>query len=254
MEKTVPLHKAKHKEVHITPRASFADIANKNWMSLTIDELAAAASSFPIVFIKDADTGSLHCVALLAFEAGLNLYCAENNQNWEGVYVPTAIMRSPFSLGPDPDHDNNLMIYVDENSHQLSKTSGNALYDSYGAETGFLKSINKQLTDYIELEALSQNFTSTLLKHDLLKEIELLIKFDSNRTKRVKGLYTIDEEIMKNLDEKVILSFFKQNLFVPIYAMLSSITQFNRLLRLHNNVIGEKIVSLNMHVAAGEEL
>jgi hypothetical protein len=146
------------------------------------------------------------------------------------------------------------MIYLDKSSQQVSQTTGNALYDSDGIETGFLKGINKQLAQYVELELLSQKFVSTLLAHNLLKEIELLIKFDSQRTKRVKGLYTIDEEILKNLDEKNILTLFKQNFFVPMHALLSSITQFNRLLRLHNNVAAEKIVNLNMRVAGGEEL
>ncbi|WP_371194832.1 SapC family protein [Glaciecola sp. SC05] len=254
MKNAVPLNNTAHKNVKITPRTSFTDVADKNSIALTVDELSAAASSFPIVFIKDASTGSFHCVALFVFEGTQNLYCSQNNEHWEGVYVPSSMRREPFSLGPDPDQDKTLMIYIDESSAQFSKTDGNALFAEDGTETGFLKSINAQLSEYFNSELLSQNFASTLLEKDLLKEIELLIKFDSERTKRVKGLYTIDEDALNKLDEETVLAFFKQNFFVPIYSMLNSITQFNRLLRLHNNVSSEKIVSLNMRAAGGEKL
>lgn len=251
MKNAVPLNNVTHQHIRITPRASFADVADKNSMALTVNEVAAAASSFPIVFVKDGNSGNFHCVALFAFEAGQNLYCTDDNKQWEGVYVPAAMQREPFSLGPDPQHDKTVMIYLDDNSEQISSTDGNALYDKDGLETGFLKSINKQLSDYFDAELLSQNFIKILLAHNLLKEIELLIKFNSDRTKRIKGIYTIDEEKLAALDNETVLAFFKQNLFVPIYAALSSITQFNRMLRLQNTATAEKIVNLNMR-AAGE--
>jgi len=254
MKNVVPLNKIKHHELSIAPRKSFSDVAKTNSIELTVDELSAAASSFPIAFIKDPNSGNFHCVALLAFEAGLNLYCAENPEHWEGVYVPSAMRREPFSLGPDPDLDKNLIVYIDENSQQISKTEGNSLYDIEGGETGFLKSINKQLSDYYNAELQSQNFLATLLDNKLLKEIELLIKFESDRTKRIKGLYTINEELLRSLDNETIVTFFEQNFFVPIYSMLNSITQFNRLMRLHNKVSSERISNLNMRSVDGDAL
>lgn len=252
MTNLVPLNNVQHKGVKIVSRSNFSDVANKNSMSLTAEEIAAAASSFPTVLIKDANTATFHCVALFGFEAGQNLFCIDGASRWEGLYIPMAIQRAPFSLGPDPEQDKTLMLYLDEGSEQISQHSGSALYEENGVETAFLKSVTKQMSDYFNAELVTQKFVSTLLEKDLVKEIELLIQFDSERTKRIKGLYTINEEKLNELDEETVVAFFKQNFFVPIYAMLNSITQLNRLFRLHNNVASEKILSLNMR-AVGDD-
>ena len=92
-----------------------------------------------------------------------------------------------------------------------------------------------------------------MLENKLLKEIELMVAYQDDNIKRVKGLYTIDEEALSKLDSDTILSFFKRNLFIPIYAMLGSLTQFNRLMKLNNqNDTLRKITRLQMRTPEKE--
>ncbi|WP_395339130.1 SapC family protein [Ningiella sp. W23] len=243
-----------HKATKVAQREDFADFSDENLLSITIDEFAHAASSFPLVFIKNGNTGEFHSCALTGFEAGNNVYCATDNTQWEGIYVPKVIRRVPFSLGLDPNADKSLTVYVDENSSALSTEHGQALFDEQGEETAFLKSVKQELVHFYNAELASQAFIKTLLDNKLLKEIEVIMQFDSSRSKRIKGLYTIEEEQLAALDESTIASFFKQQYFAPIYTMLASITQLNRMLRLHNQCMPEKITSLNMRVASKDDL
>lgn len=253
-KKPVPLKFENHKNTSVIPRKGFEDYANENLLPLTANEFSSAASSFPIVFIKNGKTGQFQSIAMSAFEAGNNLYCNSTDAQWEGVYVPQVIQREPFTLGADPNDDKTLIVYLDENSGLLHKSEGDNLFEKNGDESTFLKGVHKQLGDYYQAELASHAFTKALLENNLLKEIELSINFDSQRSKRIKGLYTVDEEKLSSLDEPSIVTFFQKGYLVPIYAMLNSITQFNRLLSMHNKRMDEKVVNLKMHVADGDEL
>lgn len=244
-----PFDLAKHGKLKIVEKSTFTHTKHQQFVALTVDEFAQAASSYPLVFLKDSRTGDFQSVALLGFEQGQNLYLSDSG--WAGVFVPFSINKDPFSLGPTDGDNSKLTLYIDESSDNISQSEGITLVDSQG-ESGFLKGVQQKLSSYLHNQMISNKLVKLLSEKALLKEIELLVQFDSARQKRIKGLYTIDEDALKNLDEDSIQTFFKANYFVPIYAMLSSITQFNRLLQLHNVNCKEKIVKLQMR-AAGEQ-
>ncbi|WP_100657627.1 SapC family protein [Alteromonas flava] len=254
MSKTTPLNAESHAKTKVKPREDFLDVNNQNFISLTADEFSSAASSFPIMLIKNGQNGQFHAIALTAFEEGQNLFCGQAGQQWEGVYIPKAMQRVPFVLGPDPDKENSVTTHLIDENPRVNEQDGQALFDESGQATGFLQGVEKQLADFYHMERATQQFIKALLTHNLLKEYEVLVRFASDRTKRIKGFYNIDEERLNSLSVEVAADFFKQGFFAPIYAMLSSVTQFNRLLRLQNNQSDDSIVQLNMRAAQEDEL
>lgn len=251
MKNPVLLDPTKHQHLKITDQADFSVTANEQFVPLTVEEFAQAASSFPVMLLKDGQSGQFRSVAFLGLEANQNLYWQADTGVWEGVYVPQRIVREPFSLGPAPGDEKTLTLYIDENSKKVSEKEGLALFDN-DEPTAFLQGVQNKLSEYFNNEMVTKDFVQQLLAHELLREMELLIRFATDRTKRVKGLYTIDEEKLRALDEQTVLQFHKQNYFMPIHSMLSSITQFNRMLRLNNGNSQYEAIS-NLQMRAVEE-
>lgn len=64
--------------------------------------------------------------------------------------------------------------------------------------------------------------------------MELSVQLSTNDKKRLVGLYSVDEKKLQALSDDKVLDFHKRGLFVPMHAMLSSLSQINRLAQLRN--------------------
>ena len=81
---------------------------------------------------------------------------------------------------------------------------------------------------------MTENFVKELEQNGLLQELELNVDLASGEKKKLTGLFTINEEKIKTLSDEKVIDFHKRGLFVPIYAMLGSLGQINRLVQLRN--------------------
>jgi hypothetical protein len=249
MPQYVLLDPTKHQTVKIKKHADFAFAQKQHHSALVVHEFASAASSFPIVLMKDNETGQFRSVAMFSLISGENSFY--NKDEWQGVHVPYAFLRHPFELGPDPEQDKTLTLYLDEKSEYLSDTHGEALYADNQASL-FLQSVQSKMAEYYQQERLSHDFIQCLLGLNLLKEIELLVDYSDSKKNRIKGIYTIDEEALRQLSDESVLALNKQNYLLPIHAMLSSLSQINRLIKLHNKHAEPKINGVQMRVNAEE--
>lgn len=252
MQKTKPVHPDQHAKIKVKKRIDFNELAQQQFSALTAQEFAQAASSYPVVMLKDGQSGLFVSVALWGIEAGQNLLFNPTNNHWDAVHLPNEIQCQPFSIGPAVEEANTLTMHINEASELVQEIEGSALFDSEG-ESAFLKSMQAKLAEHYQHQVFTRDFINLMLENKLLKEIELIVAYQDDKIKQVKGLYTIDEEALSKLDSDTILSFFKRNLFIPIYAMLGSLTQFNRLMKLNNqNDILPKITRLQMRTPEKE--
>lgn len=222
-----------HQHLRIKDNIDFEVLADRQFAPLCAHEFAQAASSYPVVMLKDGQSGVFVGVGLWGFQAQQNVLFNANDNSWNAVHLPNDIQCAPFSLAPAPDQSNTLSVHINVQSPLVQTAEGHALFDQDG-ETAYLKSIQSKLAQHYQHQVFTRDFINLLLEKNLLKEIEIVLAYQDERIKRVKGLYTINEEALAELDEATIVSFFKRNLFVPIYAMLGSLTQFNRLMKLYN--------------------
>jgi len=249
MSNYVLLDPEKHQDIKIKPHSNFAFSKNQHHASLVVHEFGAAASSFPVVYMKEPTQGQFRAVGLLGLVAGHNVFFTE--QEWLAVHVPSAFLRAPFELGPDPEKDKTLTIYINEQSDYVNNSQGEALFQN-GEPSQFLHQVQDKMSEYYQQEQVSHEFTQKLLFLSLLKEIELIINFSDGKKTRVKGIYTIDEEALRKLPDTDIVELNKQNYLLPIHAMLSSLVQVNRLIKHHNHCSENTILGVQMRANAGE--
>lgn len=249
MSNFVLLDPAVHQDIKIKAHSNFAFSKNQNLVSLVVHEFGAAASSFPVVYLKEPQQGQFRAVAMLSLITGENHFYSE--QEWQAVHLPYAFMRTPFELGPDPKQEKTLSLYIDEQSDYVNDLEGEVLYLD-GEPSQFLQQVQSKMAEYYQQEQLTHQFTQQLLKHNLLKEIELLIEFVDGKKTGIKDIYTIDEEVLRQLDDTTILELNKDNFLLPIHGISSSIIQVNRLIKQHNNRSENKILGVQMRVSTEE--
>lgn len=250
MSNYVLLDAVKHQKKKIIPHTNFKHSAKQHQVPMTINEFVQASTSFPVVFMKDPQEGKLHATALLGLIAGKNLSFTQ--RDWLGTYVPASILRAPFELGPDVQNDKTLTLYVDEDSPYLSENEGEALFGDE-QPTQCLLQVQKVFADYFKNEIATQNFITQLLANNLLKEIQLSIQYENGDSLQVKGIYTINESALRMLSDALVIDFNKQGYLMAIHAMLASLGQVNRLIKLHNDSEEPKIAGVQMRLDSGEE-
>jgi hypothetical protein len=249
MSQFVLLDPKQHQNIRINAHDKFIHTANHHQAALTVNEFGHASTSYPVVFMKDPKRGQFRATAMLGLMPGKNLFYSE--QEWHGTHIPDAILRTPFELGPDPAQDKTLTLYIDEQSEYVSSEEGDALFE--GEEpTQLLRQVQQKISDYYQNELATQQFLQLLIEHKLLHEIDLLVAFEDGKKNRFKGTYTINEEALRDLNDETVLAFNKQNYLLPVHAMLTSLSNFNRLIKLHNNSERPKITGIQMQVPQEE--
>ena len=232
MTNIVPISKEQHKNTKVANQRDVSHLAGQHIMPVSAREYAQAATSFPLVFVKDPESPRYRSVAMLGLEAGENLYYGENK--WNAIFIPQSVSMLPFALGLDPEKENTLTACIDMDSKYVDQEDGFALFDAEGNETEQLKGVRESLGRLYENEVGTDKFINELVENDLLIELELQIGFNNNENKKLVGLYSIDEKKLNELPEEKVLDFHKRGLYIPIHAMLCSTGQVNRLAQLRN--------------------
>lgn len=251
MANFVPVRKEQHQNLKLASKRTIAHVAGQHIVSVTAAEYAQASASFPVVLVKNTDSPRYRSVAMLGLEAGENLFY--NDEKWSGLSLPQSVGMAPFALGLDPDKENTLTACIDVDSALVGEEQDLALFEDEGKESELLVNVQNSLGRLYENEKMTENFIKELEENDLLQELELKVDLSSGEKKKLTGIFTINEEKVKSLADDKVLDFHKRGLFVPIYAMLGSLGQINRLVQLRNLSGGAKIAGIQIAPLATEE-
>jgi len=231
MANVVPVRKDQHKNLKVATKRTLSHVKEQHLAPITAREFTQAATSYPIVLIKDKNR--YRSVVMLGIEAGENLYYGEDK--WQAIYVPQSISMIPFSLGLDPEKEKTLTCCIDMDSEFVGEDKENGLFDAEGKETDFYKVAQESLGRMYDNEVMTERFIKELDDNNLLQELELNVAYTSGENKRLVGLFGINEKAIGELSDEKVIEFHKRGLFVPIHAMLGSIAQINRLAQLRNH-------------------
>jgi hypothetical protein len=251
MANFVPVRKEQHQNLKLASKRNLEHVANQHIVTITAAEYAQASASFPVVLVKNPDSPRYRSVAMLGLEAGENLFYTD--EKWSALSLPQSVAMAPFSLGIDPDKENTLTACVDVDSPLVGEDKDLALFEADGKETELLANVQNSLGRLYENEKMTENFIKELEENDLLQELELNISLSSGEKKKLTGIFTVNEEKVKSLADDKILDFHKRGLFVPIYAMLGSLGQLNRLVQLRSLSGNAKIAGIQVSPLVKEE-
>jgi hypothetical protein len=242
----IPLDKSKHKDLKISAHKDFTFAKDSHLAAATIREFAHLASTMPLVFIQDPQSGNHHIVVMLGTEQNKNFYVVDGA--WQGPHVPMNIQRYPFDVRPDGEK---LGVFFDENSSLVNAEDGQAVFTEEGEPSEFLNTRQQFLSDLANSELLTQQFVKKIVDLGLLEAIEIGLEYTNGQKRNVTGMMSIDEKKLRELDQEVVMELHKNGFMGAIYATMISLGQLNRLVELSNNT-DSPIASLHIRAAKPE--
>jgi hypothetical protein len=241
-----PLKQALKKTIAISKGIDWHDISLQNQALISADEFVSSSSSYPLFFTKNSHNGNFSSIALLGLKQD-NIFF--NGQlSHDVAYLPKSLSLLPFGLGSDPDSEQQMTSCINLQSQLISFDGKSSLLNDDGTNKERLTQINQALSAVFDAHVSTEYFISELLKHNLLMELELHINCDNGENKVLKGLYSINEQQLSQLTAEHKLLFIERGYYPPIMAMLASLIQINRMIKLYNQKNTIEINSVNIKV------
>lgn len=227
--KIVPLRSDVHGKLKVRELGTFEHVKSAHMVPVTAHEFARLGAEYPIVFVKNSETGQFQSVALMGLKVGENLFA--DGDKWKGVFVPGAVRNHPFVLAPAGENKEQLMVGLIEDSPVVSEEEGNALFEESGEESEYLKAKKENLVGYLESEQMTRAFVSVLAEKDLLTSQNVSVNAGGEKI-NLGGVYIVDEKKLGELSEEDFADFRKRGFLPPLYAQLGSMHQFSRLAKM----------------------
>ncbi len=229
------LNNIDHRDLKVDPkpRERYGDFVNRAVVMIT--EYPELHKELPILVHKDSDKYEAH--AILGLESNENLFIEDNQ--WTTRHLPAALARGPFSFGhqrreKDGQEEQDTVILVDEEDPRCNATEGEPVFLKLGGESRYLEYIKKTL------QMAELGMKADTLFFDLLRELELLepaaIQVTLNDSLQINfsNYYTINQERLAQLNGDQLLRINRAGFLGSIFYMLSSMSNFNRMIALKN--------------------
>ena len=233
----VELSRSEHAGLRIRADRVEASAATQHLIPIVVSEFRKAAVQYPIVFAKNPETGRFGAYVL----NGLGV---EENLFWSGTeldvaYVPLNVRRQPFYVGTNdaPDTPGSNVLCIDLDSPCLDGAGAKTIVNPDGSDSDYLKEVLSVLGELVRGRKATEQFIATVLSLDLLTPIMLDIVLDDGTPLQVTGLYSIDEEKLRQLAAGEVAKLWQSGCLDLIYTVLVASGQIFKLIRLKNQRI-----------------
>jgi len=231
----VPLNRTEHKDLRLkgVPNLKFA--MNAHSVPLTGVEFGVAARDLLIVF-AGTDLESAGPVAMLGLRENENLLVDAEGQWAPNTYIPAFVRRYPFILAEKPEgqEGDDFTVFLDEQYEGFNNTEGERLFKEDGTDTEMLTKAVGFLGDFQQNVTRTKWFMDQLRKHDLLEPRNVRLQKNAQdgqegKAINLNGLFVVNEDKLRKLDEKTAHEFLREGVFGWIYAHLLSLANLDRL-------------------------
>lgn len=232
MTKLVKLNHTEHSALKITHNCTVNVVEKQHVIALRVTEVGQAATCFPIFIGRAGDSEEWSLSAMASFEPGTNLFV--KGERWDAAHVPINMQTYPLFLIPAKDEEKGYAVGIVASDKAFSEEKGEAIFNDDGSQTDFVKRMVSLLEDDIRGAAQTRNFTQTLADLDLLRSTDVLVHYAGGKINRIQGLFTIDEEKVRNLKTDSYLELRDNGYIIAIHAIMLSTYQLKGLINQHN--------------------
>ncbi len=232
-EHPVPLNRTEHKDLRLKSVPSMKFAMNTPSVPLTGAEFGQAARDLMIVF-AGTDAANAGPIALLGLRQNENLYVDAAGQWAPNTYIPAFVRRYPFVLAEKPpgQEGGDFTVFLDQGFEGFNAAEGERLFNEDGTDTELLTNAVGFLSEFQQNIERTKSFMQQLVKHDLLEPRNVQLRKgneDAGPAITLNGLFMVNEEKMRALDEKVTHELMREGVLAWAYAHLLSLTNIDRL-------------------------
>jgi hypothetical protein len=231
------LNNIDHKDLKIITERSAA-LGDNVWYAVTFPaEFRNLQRHYPVFFIKNPNDGQFEAVAMFGVEDGENLFLDE--YGWNASYIPLNIMRQPFLIGfQDKEQGGDTVrepvITVDLDSPRVGLEQGEPVFLEHGGNSEYLEQVNSILKVLYQGISGSKPFFDTLTELDLIESFVLDVQLDDGSEHRLAGFYTINEDVLRELDGEKLEMLNRKGHLEAIYMAIASMSNLPNLLEIKN--------------------
>nr|WP_240148037.1 SapC family protein [Luteibacter yeojuensis] len=223
------MNRTAHRDLRLKAVNNIRFAATAHSVPLTGVEFAPAARDFPILFAGNTieEAGPM---ALLGLRQGENLLVGDNGFWEQGLYIPAFVRRYPFVLAEKPagTEGDDFTVFLDEAYEGFNNEEGERLFNDDGTDAPALTNAVNFLGEFQDHVARTQWFMGKLREHDLLEPRTITLQKEGKGI-NLNGLFVINEEKLRALDEKTAQEFLREGALGWIYAHLVSLANIDRM-------------------------
>jgi hypothetical protein len=229
MSNPVPLNKEKHLKYRVVEPFDCSRYKDQHLIAIVAQDFYTLSAEFPLVFVKNSESGQFVAVAIMGFNKGVNLYC--QTASWTPLVRPISFTNPPFSIAFVNKDSDQIVLLVDESSPLISETEGEPLFDVNGENSEYLKKRIDSVMKIAEQTNQTQTFCNYLASKKLLASKQLKVQQQQQDSPQyvIDGIFTIDEDALNQLPIEEFDELRKKGLLGLVYAHLNSLNQINRL-------------------------
>ena len=223
-----------HRSVAVDTRArpEYGDLVNRAMaLSAEFNELHR---EYPLLLRKTDEAPGFVAHAILGFEKDENLFV--ENDRWISTFIPATLARGPFSLGYIRAEDGEaapagLKVMIDD-QHPRLRAEGQAVFLPLGGESPYLEGIKRVLQTVDAGLRVDRVLYRELVAMELLEEVQIQISVFPELRYDFSGYYTIDQQKLGALGADQLLRLHRMGLLGPVYFLISSLGNFQKLVNL----------------------
>jgi hypothetical protein len=228
-ERPVPLNRNQHKDLRLKGLANLKFAGKVHSVPVTGGEFPIAARDLPIVF-AGSEIGNAGPMVLLGLRQQENLFVDAQGQWTPGVYIPAFVRRYPFVLAEKPagQEGDDFTVFLDEAYEGFGTVEGERLFKEDGTDSEILSGAVNFLGEFQQHITRTNWFMDQLRKHDLLEPRNIRLEKQGSVV-NLNGMFVVNEQKLRALDEKTTHEFLKEGVLGWIYAHLISLANIERL-------------------------
>lgn len=219
MASVLPLTHQQHAHLRLKKEPDFSPLAQQHMLPLLAEEMVSAARHFPIIFVKNSDTGRFELVGLLGLQPEENVFWRQGR--WQPLFTPALLSHYPLCLMPDQHDPEQFIMAINEASTRLNSFDGEPLFNDDGTPSQMLEQAKTQLGSIIEAQDITAVFIAKLAELELLVPKQLQVRLH-NDALTLDGLYQIDENKLQQLSPEAFLALRQRGFLPAIYAQIIS--------------------------------
>lgn len=194
---------------------------------VVISEFHSLMFHYPIVFVKDQNTGAFNCSILLGVSADANLLDQRDLADDEGL--PLNIRRLPLVAVAAQEKDGQPLIGVNWESSGVNRQGGTGDYIFKGRSENFDAAVSALVELYNGFEQ-TENYVKKVVELDLVSKLHAQIHYRDKPSLTLEGLYGIDPNkiaLISDADANAKSAFLEVASFV--YAQYFSLANMRKL-------------------------
>jgi hypothetical protein len=227
------LNNVAHHDLRVITRhgAEFGD--NVGTVLTFPTEYGDVQREYPIFFRKEAHTGEFQSIALLGFQPDENLFL--EGGGWQATYVPGIMARGPFLIGfqnqdVGGETRREPVVHVDLDHPRISRTEGEPVFLPQGGNSRYLERIGTVLQGIHQGLAVSKAMFEAFTALELIEPVNVEIKFNAEEQFNLRGLYTISEERLRQLDGESLFKLNSTGFLQGAFLVIASLNNVKKLI------------------------